>query len=93
MKLFLSFLKFNWAFIRLKTFPMDTTQAFYSRPSYLSSFKVYHPKDIIQSNKNQIGGYQYDATARSGAKALLKYAFTPLALGMTHFIKGIAKKK
>ena len=55
---------------------MDATHIFYSRPSYLSSFKIYHANDLYSRGTRQYGG---------------RMALTPTEKGLAKFILGIAE--
>ena len=76
----------------IEEFVMDTTQIFYSRPSYLSSFKIYHPKELNQSSKSHSGGYMPGAYIKKGVRNFTADVLLPFAAGLS-FMIGNSKRK
>lgn len=60
---------------------MDATHIFFSRPSHLSSFKVYHANDLHKPTARQYGGGRAPSSfERAMARFLLGVAATGISV-------------
>ena len=87
--MFLSY--FDEGLYEIGKFIMDTTQIFYSRPSYLSSFKVYYPNEKGQPSKSQFGGYKAPNLEKA-AKNFAADVVLPFTTGLAYMIGEFKRK-